>query len=193
MKILSSRSFLLITFLLFLKSLVFAPAFAQTPGKVYHANPVIGLVDGKPVTLEDVRNKKVNDLSKQLYQQLSIQLIEFAVEKLAAKHPEIKLTAEKKITLKEIIAVYEQNNLQERGTLDQLRPQIEQYLEQQVRSQHLLSQYSLALQKGWMQKPPECRAAPNLFCPSNSLFAECEFHGAASDLKLSERGRWCRA
>ncbi len=150
MKIYLSRSFLWITFLLFLKSVFFAPAFAQTSSKVYHPNPVIGLVDGKPVTFEDVRNKKVNDLSQQLYQQLSIQLIEFAVEKLAAKHPEIKLTTEKKITLKEIIAVYEQNNLQERGTLDQLRPQIEQYLEQQVRSQHLLSQYSLALQKGWI-------------------------------------------
>ena len=145
MKIYLSRSFLWITFLLFLKSVFFAPAFAQTSSKVYHPNPVIGLVDGKPVTFEDVRNKKVNDLSQQLYQ-----LIEFAVEKLAAKHPEIKLTTEKKITLKEIIAVYEQNNLQERGTLDQLRPQIEQYLEQQVRSQHLLSQYSLALQKGWI-------------------------------------------
>ena len=145
-----SRSFFKIVVLLFLNSTFFALAFAQTPGTVYHPNPVIGLVDGKPVTFEDVRNKKVNDLSQQLYQQLSIQLIEFAVEKLAAKHPEIKLTTEKKITLKEIIAVYEQNNLQERGTLDQLRPQIEQYLEQQVRSQHLLSQYSLALQKGWI-------------------------------------------
>ena len=63
MKIYLSRSFLWITFLLLLKSVFFAPAFAQTSSKVYHPNPVIGLVDGKPVTFEDVRNKKVNDLS----------------------------------------------------------------------------------------------------------------------------------
>ena len=81
---------------------------------------------------------------------MSIQLIEFSIEKLAAKHPEIKLTVDKKITLKEIIAFYEQNNLIERGTLDQLRPQIEKFLKQQFRSQHMLNQYSLALQKGWI-------------------------------------------
>ena len=150
MKIFLSHSSFRITFLLFLNSVFIAPAFAQTSGTVYHPNPVIGLVDGNPVTFEDVRNKKANDLSIKLYQQLNIQLIEFAVKKLAAKHPEIKLTAQKEITLKEIIAVYEQNNLKERGTLDQLRPQIEQFLEQQVISQHLLNQYSLALQKGWI-------------------------------------------
>ena len=150
MKIFLSRSWLRITYLLCLNSVFFAPVFAQNSGIVYHPNPVIGLVDGNPVTFEDVRNKKANDLSLKLYQQLNIQLIEFAVEKLAAKHPEIKLTAQKEITLKEIITVYEQNNLKERGTLEQLRPQIEQFLEQQVRSQHLLNQYSLALQKGWI-------------------------------------------
>jgi len=150
MKILLSRSLFKITFLVILNSVFFAQAFAQTSATVYHPNPVIGVVDGKPVTFEDVRNKKANDLSQQLYQQLSIQLIEFAVEKLAEKHPEIELTSQKEITLKEIITVYEQNNLQERGTLDQLRPQIEQYLEQQVRGQHLMNQYSLALQQGWI-------------------------------------------
>ena len=145
-----SRSFFKIVVLLFLNSTFFALAFAQTPGTVYHPNPVIGLVDGTPVTFEDVRNKKSNDLSLQLFQQLSIQLIEFSIEKLAAKHPEIKLTVDKKITIKEIIAFYEQNNLKERGTLDQLRPQIEKFLKQQVRSQHMLNQYSLALKKGWI-------------------------------------------
>ena len=150
MKIILSLSYLRITFLIFLNSVFFTLAFAQTSDIVYHPNPVIGLVDGNPVTFDDVRNKKVNDLSLKLYQQLNIQLIEFAVEKLTAKHPEIKLTSQKEITLKEIIAVYEQNNLKERGTLDQLKPQIEQFLEQQVQSQHLLNQYSLALQKGWI-------------------------------------------
>ena len=60
------------------------------------------------------------------------------------------MTVDKKITIKEIIAFYEQNNLKERGTLDQLRPQIEKFLKQQVRSQHMLNQYSLALKKGWI-------------------------------------------
>jgi len=76
-------------------------AIAQTSsaapaGTVFHPNPVIGLVDGKPVTFEDVRNKKANDLSLQLYQHLSVRLMEYALEKLAVKHKEIILTPEKK-------------------------------------------------------------------------------------------------
>ncbi len=141
-------------------------AIAQTSsaapaGTVFHPNPVIGLVDGKPVTFEDVRNKKANDLSLQLYQHLSVRLMEYALEKLAAKHQEIILTPEKKVTLKDIIAFYEQNDLQERGTLEQIRPQIKQFLEQQIRSQHMLNQYSLALKKGWV--------ISNLEAPSDFL------------------------
>ena len=70
-----SHSFFKIVVLLFLNSAFFALAFAQTSDTVYHPNPVIGVVDGTPVTFEDVRNKKSNDLSLQLFQQLSIQLI----------------------------------------------------------------------------------------------------------------------
>ncbi|MBC8257511.1 MAG: thioredoxin domain-containing protein [SAR324 cluster bacterium] len=142
-------------------STAFAQTAAKTSGTVYHPNPVLGLIDGQAVTFEDVRNKKVNDLSLQLYQQLSIRLMQYSLEILAAKHQEINLTPEKKVTLKEIIAVYEQNNLQERGTLEQLRPQIKQFLEQQIESQHYLNQYSLALQRGWV--------ISNLEAPSDFL------------------------
>jgi len=132
-------------------------AIAQTSsaapaGTVFHPNPV---------TFEDVRNKKANDLSLQLYQHLSVRLMEYALEKLAAKHQEIILTPERKVTLKDIITVYEQNDLQERGTLEQIRPQIKKFLEQQIRSQHMLNQYSLALKKGWV--------ISNLEAPSDFL------------------------
>ena len=84
-----------ILFFLCLICSVLPPIFAQTSnngssGTFYHPNPVLGFVDGKPVTFEYVRNKKVNDLSRQLFQQLSIQLMEYALEKLAAKYPEIR-------------------------------------------------------------------------------------------------------
>ena len=150
MKNIFALRFYKILFSLCIITFVFVPAFAQTSGTAYHPNPVIGLVDGVPVTFEDVRNKKANDLSLQLYQQLSVSLMEYALKKLAKQHPEIKLTPERKATLRDIIKIYEQNNMQESGTLDQLRPQITQFLEQQIRSQHLLDQYSLALEKGWI-------------------------------------------
>lgn len=130
-------------------SIDYSPSYGQK-SSTFHPNPVLGFVDGNQVTFEDVRNKKTNDLSLQLYQQLSVRLMEYSIKKLAAKHSEINLTPEKKVTLKEIVAFFEQNNLHERGTLEQLRPQIKQFLQQQIRNQHLLNQYSLALEKGWV-------------------------------------------
>ncbi len=133
-----------------------SPTYGQE-SSVYNQNPVLGFIDGKQVTFEDVRNKKTNDLSLQLYKQLSDRLMEYSIKKLAKKHSEINLTPKKKVTLKEIISFFEQNNLQKRGTLDQLRPQIKIFLQQQIHNQHLLDQYSLALEKGWVVshlKPP---------------------------------------
>ena len=148
----------LFKFLLF--PIIIVIDYSSTYGQkssTYHPNPVLGFVDGKQVTFEDVRNKKTNDLSQQLFQQLSVRMMEYSIKKLAEKYSEINLTPEKKVTLKEIVAFFEQNNLQERGTLEQLRPQIKQFLQQQIRNQHLLNQYSLALEKGWVVsnlKPP---------------------------------------
>ena len=145
--------FLLLTIIMYVD---FSATYGQN-SSAYHPNPVLGFVDGKQVTFEDIRNKKSNDLSQQLYQQLSDRMMEFAIKKLALKYSEINLTPEKKVALKEIVAFYEQNNLQERGTIEQLRPQIKQFLKQQIRNQHLLNQFTLALEKGWVVshlKPP---------------------------------------
>jgi protein-disulfide isomerase len=142
----------------FLISFCYSPTFGQTSA-AYHHNPVLGFVDGKQVRYEDVRNKKTNDLSLQLFQQLNVGLMEYSLKILASKHSEINLTPEKKVTIQDIVAFYEKNNLQERGTLKKLRPQIKQFLQQQILSQHLLNTYSLALEKGWvvshLQPPSE--------------------------------------
>ncbi len=137
-------------------SINYSPSYGQNISK-YHQNPVLGVVDGKQITFEDVRNKSMNELSLRLYQQLSFKLMEYSIKILASKHSEIKLTPEKKVTLKEINAFFEQNDLHKRGTLEQLRPQINQFLKQQIRNQHLLNQYSIALENGWVishLKPP---------------------------------------
>tara|TARA_B100000945_G_scaffold2547_1_gene2191 strand:- start:3397 stop:4434 length:1038 start_codon:yes stop_codon:yes gene_type:complete len=142
--------------MLLIVSIIYSPTFGQKTSE-YHPNPILGFVDGKEVKFEDVRNKKINDISLQLYQQLSVRLMEYSIKKLSSRFSEINLTPEKKVTSKDIVAFFEQNNLQERGTLEQLRPQIKQFLQQQIRTQHLLNQYSLALEKGWVisnLKPP---------------------------------------
>ena len=41
--------------------------------KVFDANPVVAELENVPVKLEDLRNKKIYDLSLQLYQQLQVE------------------------------------------------------------------------------------------------------------------------
>ena len=73
----------------------FSPTYGQK-SSLYHPNPVLGFVDRKQVTFEDVRNKKTNDLSQQLFQQLNVRMMEYSIKKLAEKYSEINLTPEKK-------------------------------------------------------------------------------------------------
>ena len=156
MKKIAKKSLFKFILLLISISIENSPIYGQN-SSVYHQNPILGFIDGKQVTFEDVRNKKTNDLSLQLYKQLSVRLMEYSIKKLAKRHSEINLTPKKKVTLKEIISFFEQNNLHKRGTLDQLRPQIKIFLQQPIHNQHLLDQYSLALEKGWVVshlKPP---------------------------------------
>ncbi len=135
--------------IIFLSS-IFSPAIAQTSNVKYHSNPIIGLVDGNPVTFEDIRNKKINDLSLNLFQQLNIQFIEYSLKKIEKKYPNINLKPKKKVSLKEILSFFEQNNLKERGTIEQLEPQIRLFLEKQILQKHYFKQYSLAVKKGWI-------------------------------------------
>ena len=79
----------------------YSPIYGQK-SSVYHQNPVLGFIDGKQVTFEDVRNKKTNDLSFQLSMQLSVRLMEYTIKKLAGKHSEINLKPQKKVTLKAV-------------------------------------------------------------------------------------------
>ena len=92
----TAKAFLFIFFLLPIIIVIdYSPTYGQK-SSAYHPNPVLGFVDGKQVTFEDVRNKKTNDLSQQLYQQLSVRMMEYSIKKLAAKYSEISLTPEKK-------------------------------------------------------------------------------------------------
>ena len=119
--------------------------------KVFDANPVVAELENVPVKLEDLRNKKIYDLSLQLYQQLQERLIVHTLEKLEKKHKEINSKPEISVTEEQILAIYEGNNLKARGSLDQFRPQIRQFLKAQLRQEMLLNQYGLAMEKGWVK------------------------------------------
>ena len=147
-KLFNHPIFNVITFLGFL--FLTAPITAAEE-KVFDANPVVAELENVPVKLEDLRNKKIYDLSLQLYQQLQERLIVHTLEKLEKKHKEINSKPEISVTEEQILAIYEGNNLKARGSLDQFRPQIRQFLKAQLRQEMLLNQYGLAMEKGWVK------------------------------------------
>ena len=72
LKLFNHPIFSVITFLGFL--FLTAP-ITSAEEKVFDANPVVAELENVPVKLEDLRNKKIYDLSLQLYQQLQERLI----------------------------------------------------------------------------------------------------------------------
>lgn len=136
--------------------LIVSPAAAKE-NPIYSSNPVLAVIDGKPVTLDDIRDKKIHDLSNKLYQQLENTLPEYALRELAKKHKDINLNPKITITDKQVENFYKANNLKKRGSLSQFKGQIRGYLTQQYRAEHIYTQYAKALNKGWIKsyiEPP---------------------------------------
>ncbi len=145
-----------VVLLLFLQT-IFTPLINAEEEAQFNPNPVIAKVGEREVRLEDVRNKKIYDLSLQLHRQLESQLIEYSLQQLQGAHPEINLNPKITISEKQIATVYRVNNLKNRGTLEEFREQIRNFLTEQLRREQLLAQYGLAIEKGWVTsylKPP---------------------------------------
>ena len=118
--------------------------------KVFSENPVIGEIEENPVLMEEVRNKKIYDLSLELYQRLQDQFILHTLRELEGKYEGITSNPVVSVTEQQILAVYKNNDLKKQGSLDELRPQIRQYLNGQLHQEKLLEQYLRAKEKGWI-------------------------------------------
>ncbi|MBF0288055.1 MAG: thioredoxin domain-containing protein [SAR324 cluster bacterium] len=116
----------------------------------YTSNPVIATVDGKAIHLNDIMNKTIHDLLEDLYEELAATLPQTVLKELAKKHKGIELKPATTVTDKEVEAFYKQNNLQQRGTLQQLKGQIKQYLVELNNRLYLAQQFSVAMEKGWV-------------------------------------------
>lgn len=125
----------------------------------YHSNPVIAEIDGKKVRLTDVRDKETQDAALELYNLLQNRLPVLALDRLSEKHPELGLNPNIAIQDAEVERFYQQNRLQNRGTLEQLKSQIQQYLAAQKMQEQIVFKYNQALEQGlvttYLAPPPE--------------------------------------
>ena len=122
-------------------------------------NPILAIVDGEYLTLEDLKNSQIHDVMVQLYQIQSQALKEVVLVRLAKNHPELKL--EKEVPLPsegDVVRFYENTpGMKEMGTLEKMRKEITEYLEKFFRNTYIENRYRLAIKKGWAKvylQPP---------------------------------------
>ena len=116
-------------------------------------NPIIGTVNGKAVSAEDVWNQKIREAMQQLHDQLKSEFMQHAVDTLSKEKPKlIKPFQKQPISQAAIKNFYEQNNLSQRGTLEKLTDAIRGHLEKQQQSQYYKLQYAIALSRGLVKE-----------------------------------------
>ena len=147
----SNSPILLRTIFLGIFWLIYGNSLIASELNVYYSNPVVAELENQQLRIDDLRNKKIYDLSLELYKHLQEQLIQHTLKQLEGKYEEITSNPEVSISEKQILRFYQANKLKNRGTLEQFRPQIQEYLIKQIRQEKKLAQYGMALEKGWVK------------------------------------------
>ena len=112
---------------------------------------VLAEVEGTSVTWEDIRNRQIQDTANTLYQAILSELPQYTLEKLSAIHQELDPSPQVIVTEEQIRAFYQTNRLQSRGTYEQLKTQMQTYLETQYRLEKIHSQFMMAIENGWVK------------------------------------------
>jgi len=109
---------------------------------------VIGTVSGKEIRLSDIEDQKINELRIQLHDALQEAFIQHAVTQLGASSADYKPAAPAQITDEQVTAFYQKNNLQSRGSLEQLSPMIREYMEGMAKARSDIQLYQRAAVQG---------------------------------------------
>ena len=149
-----------ISAIIYLLGLLPSYTYAETKELRPHTNnPILAIVDGESITLEDLKNSQIHDVMVRLHQIQSQVLKEAVLVKLTKNHPELKLENEVPLPSEgDIVRFYENTpGIKEMGTLEKMRREITEYLEKFFRNTYIEDRYQLAIKKGWAKvylKPP---------------------------------------
>jgi len=147
--------FAVLGFLALIATHVFAES-APTP--TYNNNPVIAIVDGKPLRMNDLLNPKMHDAMDRLHMMQESALKKKTLEIVTRNHPELNKIKPRPVTPQDIVHFYKTTpGVGDFGTFEQMRDEIKQYLIRTFRENFVATQYQMALDKGWIKvylEPP---------------------------------------
>ena len=149
-----------VSVVIFLLGPLFSYVHAESKGPRPHTNnPILAVVDGESLTLEDLKNSQIHDAMVQLYQIQTQVLKEAVLVKLTKNHPELKLDSEVPLPSEDdVIRFYENTpGIKEMGTLEKMRSEVTGYLKKVFHNAYVNDRYQLAIKKGWAKiylQPP---------------------------------------
>jgi protein-disulfide isomerase len=119
---------------------------------------IIAVIDQQPLTIEDIEDKQINELRQALFEQLERKLKIEALRQLEEKYPRYTIPTDPAISDQAVADFYRQNQLQSRGSLAALAPQIRAFLVMQARTRSIDERYQTAVRQGLIVP---CLSAPN--------------------------------
>jgi len=135
--------------LIFFPVLSFSDSVAPS---FYSNNPIVAEVDGDPIHLDDLKHVRIQEALVQLYQMKNRALKERVLEKLSKKHPELSAGTDPKVSDTEIKKFYDTTpGIKDLGSLQQMRGEIQDYLQNSYQNIFIEKQFQYAVEKGWVK------------------------------------------
>ncbi|MGK0289197.1 MAG: protein-disulfide isomerase [bacterium] len=114
-------------------------------------DPILAKVGSQTWKMSDLQDRQIHGLRKKLYQALARKLQLQALQELAKTKSEYRLNYKPQISEKEISGLYEERQLQSRGSLSALRGRIHQYLASIKLVEEIEKKYQKAVKAGLIQ------------------------------------------
>ncbi len=122
---------------------------------VYSNNPVVAVVEGKAIYLNDLRDAQVHELMMQVYQLQNRKLIEIAMKMLSEGDAGLKLAETREVKKEDVVKFYESTaEVRSMGSLEQMEGNIRQYLKgvnKELALKEMSQQFNGAVQTGHIQ------------------------------------------
>lgn len=183
-----------------LSFLVFSPQTAVSADDVpenvpvYFNNPVVAVVEGKTIHLNDLRDAQIHEMMMQVYQLQRHKLVEKTIQILSEQHPEMDLGEIRPVTRDDVVDFYRSTaEVKSMGTLEQMEGNIRQYLKGLNREKYLKNvegQFKEAVSRGIVKNfflpPTDFRLVASLGTAMHWFPKETEEHRKVFLLEYSD-------
>lgn len=97
-------------------------------------NEILAVIDGQKVIWEDIEDKRINDLRKELYGAVLEKIKVYSITKLAEKDNNFQKKPKLSVPEDLMRELYTANNLSSRGTFEEFKPVLEEYYQKKIKA-----------------------------------------------------------